>query len=280
MTTQDFTPDETERLIAGRGTSIDPAVADAISALRHGALIAPSDEYVAKVAALAAAEVPQAATPASAVPVWRRRLVAALAVAGVMVVGGAGMASAADSANPGDALYSLDRALENIGIGDGGADERYDEAADLVEQGDETGALDAAAEGAEEDGDEETASQLLAVAQQLRENGSEQSADVHERVATMLEWMATTDATGKEFGQGVSLHARGLWVDEPGEDDGTVDPSPSPSPSVSPEDDVTKPGKPDGAGKPDNPGKPDGAGKPDGVGKPASPGKSAGKGKG
>jgi hypothetical protein len=261
MTTQDFTPDETERLIAGRGTSIDPAVADAISALRHGALIAPSDEYVAKVAALAAAEVPQAATPASAVPVWRRRLVAALAVAGVMVVGGAGMASAADSANPGDALYSLDRALENIGIGDGGADERYDE-------------------GAEEDGDEETASQLLAVAQQLRENGSEQSADVHERVATMLEWMATTDATGKEFGQGVSLHARGLWVDEPGEDDGTVDPSPSPSPSVSPEDDVTKPGKPDGAGKPDNPGKPDGAGKPHGVGKPASPGKSAGKGKG
>jgi hypothetical protein len=279
MTTRDFTPAETERLLAGSGAAIDSAVADALTALRASARAVPTDDYVTTFATQLAAEVPATAVPAPAAAAWRRRLVAAAAVAGAMLVGGAGMAAAADGAAPGDALYGLDRALEDLGIGDGGAGERYDEAADLMEDGDEEGALEAATEGAETEGDEETVATLLLVAQQLRENGSEQSADVHERVATMLEWMATTDATGKEFGQGVSLHARGLWVDEPTDPDAGVTPSPSPSAEPSPTADDSAPGKSGGTGKPETPGKPDGAGKPetpgkpDGAGKPETPGK-------
>jgi hypothetical protein len=67
---------------------------------------------------------------------WPTRLVSrvAMAVAAlvVLVMLPAGMAYAANGAKPGDLLYGLDRALEAIGIGDGGAEERLAESLALV----------------------------------------------------------------------------------------------------------------------------------------------------
>jgi len=70
---------------------------------------------------------------------WPTRLVSrvAMAVAAlvVLVMLPGGMAYAANGAKPGDLLYGLDRALEAIGIGDGGADERLAESLALVASG-------------------------------------------------------------------------------------------------------------------------------------------------
>jgi hypothetical protein len=67
----------------------------------------------------------------------RLRTRAAAAVAAtVMSVGGlGGVAYAANGATPGDFLYGLDRALEAVGVGNGGASERIAEAIVLVQQG-------------------------------------------------------------------------------------------------------------------------------------------------
>lgn len=64
----------------------------------------------------------------------KRRLAGGLAAA-VLLSGMTGVAVAADGAGPGDVLYGLDRALEAVGIGDGGAAERIEEARLLMEDG-------------------------------------------------------------------------------------------------------------------------------------------------
>lgn len=53
----------------------------------------------------------------------------------VLLVGGITVGVASDSAVPGDPTYGLDRALEWVGIGAGGAAERLEEAAVLLERG-------------------------------------------------------------------------------------------------------------------------------------------------
>lgn len=185
--------------------------------------------------------------------VWARRIAftgVAAAALGFGVVG----AAAADPAAPGDALYGLDRALEAVGINDGGLGERLDEANELVDEGDADGAIDLIADALEDEGDEEGKAALLAVAETLQQNGSQQSADVHAAVAAMLTWMATTDATGKEFGQGVAEHARAIHgAPDANPGGGKPDNLPAkPSPSAKPE----KPDNPadNGAGGGDNQG--------------------------
>jgi hypothetical protein len=70
---------------------------------------------------------------------WTTRVVPRVAVGAaallMLVVSSSGLAFAANGAKPGDMLYGLDRAAEVIGIGDGGADERYAEAQALVAAG-------------------------------------------------------------------------------------------------------------------------------------------------
>ncbi len=75
----------------------------------------------------------------------RRRVAIAVAAAALLVVGTAGLAVAADGAAPGDALYGVDRALEKVGLGSGGATERLEEASSLVERGRVAVGLDHAA---------------------------------------------------------------------------------------------------------------------------------------
>jgi len=69
-----------------------------------------------------------------------------LAATVAITVVGAGVAIAADGAAPGDALYGIDRALENVGIGAGGITERFDEVARLIDTNRVADALNHASE--------------------------------------------------------------------------------------------------------------------------------------
>ncbi len=155
----------------------------------------------------------------------KRKLLIVAASTLVAVLAFASVAYGANGAAPGDTLYGFDRALEGAGIGDGGLEERLAEAGDLMDEGRVDDALDHAAEALTEeqddldendDGeltDEEKLGRqeaLLAAAEAVLANGSEQSLEVRTRVAEKLRWMATTELTGKEFGQAVSALARGV----------------------------------------------------------------------
>lgn len=260
---RDMTNDETnnettdrdiERLLRGEEPAALADLAPGITTLRSLA-IAPDGAHAARAGAVlagvaASGNSPLAVPAASGSSRWRVRAAIAggLALAGAGLVGGA---AAADHAAPGDALYGLDRALEVVGVNDGGAAERIAEAISLDEAGDTEGALEHVAESLE--GDEGSSAALLAAAELIRSNGSEASAEVHARVADMLEWMATTDATGRDFGQGVSERARGLHDEA------------EPTPGTEPED-TTVEDAPGRSG--DTPATEGGLGKPEGAGEP------------
>ena len=186
---------------------------------------------------------------------WRRRV----SLAGVVALLGsaalAGTAAAADGAAPGDALYNVDRALESVGIGAGGSRERLSEAEKLVDEGEVDAALHHAAEALQGDGDDSSSAALVAAADQLAANGSENSAEVHTRVAEMLRWMSEADVKGSEFGQTVSDYARGLGTSNEDSEDDPATPGNSGG-------DATSNGGGNGQDKPDRPGKSDDAGQP------------------
>ncbi len=159
------------------------------------------------------------------------KLILTLASAIVLVLSFAGVAYAADDAVPGDTLYGLDSALENAGIGDGGLEERLSEAGALIDEGQVDAGLNHAAQALteEEDNDEDgdvdeddaeieddsaRREALLAAAEAVLANGSEQSLETRTRVAEKLRFMATTELTGREYGQAVSQLARGVFDEE------------------------------------------------------------------
>ncbi len=152
------------------------------------------------------------------------RLVVAL-TAIALVVGMSGIAVASDGAAPGDTLYGLDRALERVGIGVGGAGERLAEATVLVGQGRAADALDHAIEAIDK-ADEEASGALQRAAERVSgmssENGN--AADVEANVAAMLEWMTATEATGNDYGQGVAERARQISSHDVAADDSSTGP--------------------------------------------------------
>ena len=242
---------ELSQVVAALRTSLDRPVAEAnVAAASTRLALAVRDAEGAS---------PEVAIAAKPKNVWMRRA-AATGVAAVALGFGFAGAAAANSAAPGDSLYGLDRALERVGVHNGGLSERLDEANELLEEGDEEGALDLVTDALDDEGDAEGKQALLDVAARLLENGSEQSADVHAGVAAMLTWKATTEATGKEYGQGVADLARRIHAEQ-GD-------NPAAKPSA----------KPDVAGAPDDPGANANDGeKPDDAGKPADPGSGKGK---
>ncbi|MGB8362548.1 MAG: hypothetical protein WCE80_14215 [Acidimicrobiia bacterium] len=123
------------------------------------------------------------------------------------VIGMTGVAVASDAAAPGDPLYGIDRALERVGINDGGITERLEEAATLADHGLAFEALNHAAE-AVSSKSPEAASALEGAAQALQD-GQGPNLDVE----AMLTWMASTDLTGSEFGRAVAEQARALGAD-------------------------------------------------------------------
>lgn len=142
----------------------------------------------------------------------RRRLVPRLATVGLstaLVMGLlTGVALAADGSHPGDALYGLDRALEEVGINDGGIAERLDEAQALADDGQTAEALAHMAEALGETSP--NAANALENAAGRFEPHDNPSQSVREGVADMLAWMASREASGRDFGQGVAERARAL----------------------------------------------------------------------
>jgi len=152
--TPPISTDNAERLLSGAPTDggLDD-LAPLIGALRTAASPEVDSAFVDRVAIEAAAiahrsqDRPAITAPTATVRLRLRHRVATVAAAITLMLGsGAGVAIAADGAAPGDALYGLDRALERIGLGGGGAAERLQEAADLATAGQLARGLEHAAE--------------------------------------------------------------------------------------------------------------------------------------
>ena len=133
-----YTDDDLERLISGEPGA--PSASDLerfISRLRLEATVPPKsadvDLFAVRAAAVARAELP--VEPKSS-RTWKRISRPALAAAAMaLLVGLSGVAYASDQSAPGDLLYGVDIALEQIGIGDGDSAERFEEASVLAERG-------------------------------------------------------------------------------------------------------------------------------------------------
>ncbi len=207
--TPPISTDNAERLLSGAPTDggLDD-LALLIGALRtaespevDSALV---DRFAIEAAAIArrSQDRPAITAPTATVRLRLRHRVATVAAAITLVLGsGAGMAIAADGAAPGDALYGLDKALERVGIGDGGAAERLQEAADLATAGQLARGLEHAAEvvAASHDGEpghvSDAASDALRAAAQrvdtiVAPNGGTTSEPVHTAVADVLTYLS------------------------------------------------------------------------------------------
>jgi hypothetical protein len=257
-----------ETLLSGgipANTDLIP-LCDFISDLRSMADVPLSDAFIkfhaaesAASAARAHAQNPRPNSVGRSRGIWAgiRRRVTASAMSLIMLFGATGMAMAADDAVPGDWNYGLDRALEAIGIGAGGAAERAEELEVLASEG--------STENEDADGPGQTSPSLDSSEESTGLNraaavisepspGSGQSLQARARVAEML--LILNDVGGVDGGT-VSDIAR----------DGAGRPEGSGPPGGEPPGRGVANGQDGGAGaKPDNPGK----GSP-----PESPGKSS-----
>jgi hypothetical protein len=213
-------------------------VAPLVDALRTAAAVKPSPDAAHRFAAQAARITRSASrnsTAAGRRPGSSRRparvyvrLAGAMAALVLMLSASVGVAYAADASAPGDALHGLDLAMENLGIGNGGLNERLSEAGHLVQKGRVEQGLDAAAEAIASYGGPadiyatQTAEALLAAADTVAASGDPASAAVRAQVAEKLRFMATTDLAGNEFGQAVSDLARGIDSGATGDQAGTT----------------------------------------------------------
>ena len=207
--TPPISTDNAERLLSGKPTDgvLDDLVL-LIGALRTAASPEVDTAFVDRVAIEAAAiahrsqDRPAITAPTATVRLRLRHRVATVAAAITLVLGsGAGVAIAADGAAPGDALYGLDRALERIGLGGGGAAERLQEAADLARAGQLARGLEHAAEvvAVSHDGEpghvSDAASEALRAAAQrvstiVAPNGGTTSEKVDTAVADVLTYLS------------------------------------------------------------------------------------------
>ncbi len=134
MPDTDLTEREVELILAGSPTGSDGLVKLERLVAEMSRATPPNDaEHMATALA---------ATARSTQSARRLRRMATIAATAALLVAMSGVAMAADDAAPGDAFYGIDRALEAMGIGDGGVDERLDEFDVLMERGDEERALE------------------------------------------------------------------------------------------------------------------------------------------
>ena len=160
----------------------------------------------------------------------KTKLIVALATVVVLLAGFSGVAYAADGAAPGDTLYGLDCALEHVGIGDGGLQERLTEATHLaecgqVEDGLNHAALSIASRLGLGEGSQANAA-LITAANAVQTTNQGESNEIRARVAEMLRWMATTETQGEEYGQGVTERAREISATCEQNHNGTPDGAP------------------------------------------------------
>ena len=166
---------------------------------------APSAEFLELHAAeaAAAAQTPQAAIAGTGLTARRRlalglsRRVTAGAASLMMILGMTGVAWASDSAVPGDWNYVIDLALEVIGVGAGGAEERIQELALIAESGHPRGAELASQTGqdpttAPNDHVVGTKNAAATIAGITR--GSQRASDVREAVSALVAYLSDTEA--------------------------------------------------------------------------------------
>jgi len=239
---------EIELLLAG--TPIEggrlSGLVPVVEMIRNGTTSTPPASEIAHFARSAASAVRMTQTQTRAVTALPRQRaaprlgltprLATVALAVLLVSGTAGMAMAADSAVPGDALYGLDRAFEVVGIGSGSAEERLDEAVVMAVQGRSGEALDHALDAvSRETGDSSEAATgaLITAAENLVDTqGAAEAANVASiRVTALLTYIAENIGTdegteGREFGRGVAQLAQDIGAGD--------DPTGSPNPAVAP----------------------------------------------
>ena len=180
------------------------------------AVAAASDGYAAEQVAtesLAAKTVP---APAARTPRLQQlipRLGTSLATL-VLFIGLTGVAVASDDAIPGDTLHGFDLALEKIGVGAGGTEERIAEAKELAIGGLPVEALDYVSSALSNGQDEASRALKDAVKRLETINAADSQAKAdRDEVAEMLDWMASADK-GKDFGKGVAERAQELGKGE------------------------------------------------------------------
>jgi len=193
--------------------------------------------------------------------IWKRRIATALASAVLLVVGFSGLAWAADGSAPGDTLYGVDRALEHVGIGHGGAAERLIEVRSLLDAGDIAGGLSHAGELVGEqpedvaDDPSQAAEALQAAATRIAGQSDEASAEVRGQVAVLLTYLS--ENVGQVDGRAVAALAREIGGNEDPAGSGppvSIPPvEPGPPVSVPP---VDPPGPPTSVPPVDPPGPP------------------------
>ena len=242
--------DDIERVLSGTRPESDEAaqLAAFIDLIRADGVPAPSETAVAQLASQAARLARSTSGPSVVSDVrlrgrWvgsRFRPQLAAAATAVLLLGGTtGVAVAANSAAPGDPLYGIDRALEQIGIGAGHGQERLAEATVLLSDGQVRQALKQAAQALDQvAGEAESFDDLDAVRAAIAESaeslpeagrGDGSQALVLDNVTTLLDYMRENlgkgvGVDGDDFGQGVADLARGITSEEDG-----PDPTPKPA---------------------------------------------------
>jgi hypothetical protein len=111
----------------------------------------------------------------------------------LLVVSSAGLAYAANGAKPGDLLYGLDRAAEAIGIGNGGAAERIEEAQALVAAGETPAGLTHAASVITDTASESAKAAITEAATRLGDGPNSEDANL---VNDLLGYLKQTTTTG------------------------------------------------------------------------------------
>ncbi len=171
-----------------------------------------------------------------------RRRVTAAATSLMMIVGMTGVAWAADSAVPGDWNYGLDRALESVGIGAGGTEERLQELIVVRENGHVRGVSIASGSGADSvasSDDPVVGLEKAAATAVATTRGSQRAIDIGGAVSKLLAYLADTE---KAHGPTISELAKEFKQAQGS--------SESNRPEVNPGED----NRPDHAGKPASPG--------------------------
>jgi len=212
MFTKRLSDEDVEAVLSGHAAD-DPELAEiarVLSALDPERFIDETGEKAAEFARKASA-VARTGEPAklAATARFRRGLsltprLAPAAVAAILLFAMSGVAVASNSAVPGDALYGIDRALESIGIGNGGAAERIEEAGVLTENGDGAEALELLADTFDVESSEASEA-LRRASDRIRANEAANS-----EVADMLEWMAKENSRDRQFGHDVAEEAQDL----------------------------------------------------------------------
>jgi hypothetical protein len=189
---------------------------------------------------------------------WRRRGAVAAVSAATLIGSTTGVAWASDGAKPGDTLYGIDRALEAIGVNDGGGAERVAEIEALFEAGEIAIGLNQAAEVIPEVSDEpsdesagKAAVALEAAAVSVESAENEPSQQTRQAVAELLRYLSTN--VGQVDTEELVGLAHNIGNADPGHPTVPADPPAdapgSPSPPSGPPVDVP-PGPPDAPGSP------------------------------